>query len=124
MDTATAATHPTVGFLAYGEVVMAAPARTADLAHRPAYRWIAHPVPDNAPTRPAPTGTGALIEAQRTGRTLVRPACEPEPDPAETTATIGWQEADYVQVSAGWANYLHKARPCTAERCFPDGYPR
>ncbi|MEJ3745193.1 hypothetical protein WEI85_18085 [Actinomycetes bacterium KLBMP 9797] len=108
MDTTTAADRLPAGFLPYGEVVMAAPARPGDLAHRRASQWIPKPAPDGTdPTK-------------RTGRTFVRPACEPAPDPAETTATLGWREADFWQFSAGWADYLHAARPCPAAQCFPD----
>ncbi|MEH1125042.1 hypothetical protein [Micromonospora sp. CPCC 206061] len=121
MDTTTTAGRLPAGFLAYGEVVMAAPARPGNLAHRRAARWIPLPVPDGTPAPAAPSGaTGVAMTAQRTGRTLVRPACEPEPDPGETTATIGWRENDFWQMSAGWADSLHAARPCTAAQCFPD----
>jgi hypothetical protein len=116
----TAADRLPDAFRAYGEVVMVAPARTGDLAHRPAYRWVANPVPTGTPEPSAPSDTAELMNAHRTGSILVRPACEPEPDPGETTATIGWHETDIWQMSAGWADYLHAARPCTAAQCFPD----
>ncbi|GLH97131.1 hypothetical protein [Phytohabitans aurantiacus] len=120
MDTTTTANRLPTGFRAYGEVVMTAPARPGDLAHRPAYRWIAHPVPVGTAAAAAPADTAALMNSHRTGSILVRPACEPAPDPAETTATTGWHETDMWQMSAGWADYQHAARPCTAAQCFPN----
>jgi hypothetical protein len=119
--TSTAPDRLPAGFLPYGEVVMAAPARSGDRAHRRATRWIAYPViKSGTPAPAAPSNTAELMNSQRTGRILVRPACEPEPDPAATTATIGWREADFWQMSAGWANHHHAARPCRAPQCFPD----
>lgn len=93
----------------YGEVVMATPTTIGAPAHRPASRHLPTPTPS------APSGKAL---------SLIRPACEPAPKPAETTATTAMTPADFRQLSAGWADHQFQARPCRRRNCFPTGKPR